>query len=94
MATGISLPGGDPYGLAILNPTRVWTSQENPCRTQDLRAKPRGFRPPQSLAYVDTKTGDRLIRNGRLVAARLRASGVWVALSDRTLPALRVGDCP
>ena len=29
---------------------------------QDLRAKPQGFRPPQSFAYVDTKTGDRLIR--------------------------------
>ena len=29
---------------------------------QDLRAKPRGFRPPQSFAYVDTKTGDGLIR--------------------------------
>lgn len=29
---------------------------------QDLRAKPRGFRPPQSFAYVDTKTGDRFIR--------------------------------
>ena len=29
---------------------------------QDLRAKPQGFRPPQSFAYVDTKTGDRLIQ--------------------------------
>lgn len=29
---------------------------------QDLRAKPQGFRPPQSFAYVDTKTGDQLIR--------------------------------
>lgn len=29
---------------------------------QDLRAKPRGFRPPQSFAYVDAKTGDRFIR--------------------------------
>ncbi len=29
---------------------------------QDLRAKPKGFRPPQSFAYVDTKTGDGLIR--------------------------------
>ena len=29
---------------------------------QDLRAKPRGFRPPQSFAYVDTKTGHQLIR--------------------------------
>ncbi|MDE0614767.1 MAG: ASCH domain-containing protein [bacterium] len=29
---------------------------------QDLRAKPRGFRPPQSFAYVDTKTGHRLLR--------------------------------
>ncbi len=29
---------------------------------QDLRAKPRGFRPPQSFAYVDTKTGNRLLR--------------------------------
>ena len=29
---------------------------------QDLRAKPRGFRPPQSFAYVDTKTGDRLLQ--------------------------------
>ena len=29
---------------------------------QDLRAKTRGFRPPQSFAYVDTKTGHRLLR--------------------------------
>lgn len=29
---------------------------------QDLRAKPRGFRPPQSFAYVDTNTGNRLMR--------------------------------
>ena len=29
---------------------------------QDLRARPQGFRPPQSFAYVDTKTGDQLIR--------------------------------
>ena len=29
---------------------------------QDLRAKPRGFRPPQSFAYVDAKTGHQLIR--------------------------------
>ena len=29
---------------------------------QDLRATPRSFRPPQSFAYVDTKTGDRLLR--------------------------------
>lgn len=33
-----------------------------PISLQDLRAKPKGFRPPQSFAYVDTKTGDRLIR--------------------------------
>lgn len=29
---------------------------------QDLRARPRGFRPPQSFSYVDSKTGDRLLR--------------------------------
>lgn len=29
---------------------------------QDLRAKPRGFRPPQSFAYIDTNTGNRLLR--------------------------------
>ena len=29
---------------------------------QDLRADPIGFRPPQSFAYVDTKTADRLLR--------------------------------
>ena len=29
---------------------------------QDLRSKPGSFRPPQSFAYVDTKTGDRLLR--------------------------------
>lgn len=29
---------------------------------QDLRAKPKGFRPPQSFAYVDAKTGHRLLR--------------------------------
>ncbi|MYB10905.1 MAG: ASCH domain-containing protein [Acidimicrobiia bacterium] len=28
---------------------------------QDLRANPRGFRPPQSFAYVDAKTGHRLL---------------------------------
>ena len=29
---------------------------------QDLRAKREGFRPPQSFAYVDTKTGGRFIQ--------------------------------
>lgn len=29
---------------------------------QDLRAKPRGFRPPQSFAYVDADTGNLLMR--------------------------------
>ena len=29
---------------------------------QDLRATPKSFRPPQSFAYVDTKTGNRLLR--------------------------------
>ena len=29
---------------------------------QDLRARPNGFRPPQSFAYVDTDTGDRLMQ--------------------------------
>ena len=29
---------------------------------QDLRATPRSFRPPQSFAYVDTKTGNRLMQ--------------------------------
>ena len=29
---------------------------------QDLRAKAKGFRPPQSFAYVDTKTGDRFMQ--------------------------------
>ena len=29
---------------------------------EDLRARPRGFRPPQSFAYVDTQTGDRLMK--------------------------------
>lgn len=29
---------------------------------QDLRAKPKGFRPPQSFAYVDADTGNRLVQ--------------------------------
>ncbi|WP_419846954.1 ASCH domain-containing protein [Candidatus Poriferisocius sp.] len=29
---------------------------------QDLRAEPIAFRPPQSFAYVDARTGDRLLR--------------------------------
>ena len=33
-----------------------------PIPLQDLRAKPEVLRPPQSFAYVDAKTGDRLIR--------------------------------
>ena len=28
---------------------------------QDLRARPRGFRPPQSFAYVDAQTGGRIL---------------------------------
>lgn len=28
---------------------------------EDLRATPRGFRPPQSFAYVDAETGSRLM---------------------------------
>ena len=33
-----------------------------PIALKDLRAKPKGFRPPQSFAYIDTKTGDQFIR--------------------------------
>lgn len=29
---------------------------------QDLRAKPSRIRPPQSFAYIDARTGDRLLR--------------------------------
>lgn len=29
---------------------------------QELRARPGGFRPPQSFSYLDTKTADRLLR--------------------------------
>lgn len=29
---------------------------------RDLRARPRGFRPPQSFAYVDAATGKRLLQ--------------------------------
>jgi predicted transcriptional regulator len=29
---------------------------------QDLRDKPNRFRPPQSFAYIDTKTGDRILQ--------------------------------
>ena len=32
-----------------------------PIPLQDLREYPRGFRPPQSFAYVDTTTGHRLM---------------------------------
>ena len=28
----------------------------------DLRSRPRGFRPPQSLAYVDAETGNELLQ--------------------------------
>ena len=44
--------------LALAQPQSL--SSEVPL--QDLRAKPRGFRPPQSFAYVDTKTGNQLLR--------------------------------
>ena len=48
--TGTALTLSDPQALS------------RPIPLQDLRAKPRGFRPPQSFAYVDTKTGNQLIR--------------------------------
>ena len=44
--------------LTLTEPRRF--SQRVPL--QDMRAKPKSFRPPQSFAYVDAKTGDRLIR--------------------------------
>ena len=29
---------------------------------EDLRAEPKGFRPPQSFSYIDTETGHHLLR--------------------------------
>ena len=37
-------------------------SLSRPIPLQDLRAKPKGFRPPQSYAYVDARIGNQLIR--------------------------------
>ncbi len=48
--TGTALTLSEPQALS------------RPIPLQDLRAKPRNFRPPQSFAYVDTKTGNQLIR--------------------------------
>ena len=42
---------------------------------QDLRAKPRRFRPPQSFAYVDTKTGNQLIRMGLAQDSTTKSTG-------------------
>ncbi len=50
VAKGTALTLSDPQTLS------------RPIPLQDLRAKPRNFRPPQSFAYVDTKTGNQLIR--------------------------------
>ena len=44
--------------LTLSNPQAL----SRPIPLQDLRASPRNFRPPQSFAYVDTKTGNQLIR--------------------------------
>ena len=44
--------------LTLIQPSAF--SQQIPLH--DLRARPKGFRPPQSFAYVDTKAGDQLIR--------------------------------
>lgn len=51
--------GVDVGAALTLTEPRVFDRQVS---LQDLRAKPRGFRPPQSFAYVDTKTGHRFIR--------------------------------
>ena len=50
VAKGTALTLSDPQALS------------RPIPLQDLQAKPRSFRPPQSFAYVDTKTGNQLIR--------------------------------
>ncbi len=42
---------------------------------EDLRATPRGFRPPQSFAYVDAETGSRLM--GRRSSSARRSSQSW-----------------
>lgn len=47
-------------GTALTLTEPRWFARSVPL--QDMRAKPKSFRPPQSFAYVDTKTGDRLIR--------------------------------
>ena len=47
-------------GTALRSPSHKHSAGRS--LLQDLRAKPRSFRPPQSFAYVDTKTGNQLIR--------------------------------
>lgn len=44
--------------LTLTDPQRF--GEQVPLR--EMRAHPAGFRPPQSFAYVDTRTGDRLIQ--------------------------------
>ena len=51
-------------GLAAGTALTLTQPQSLSCKIplQDLRAKPRGFQPPQSFAYVDTDTGNLLMR--------------------------------
>lgn len=51
---------GVEVGTALTLDEQRPLSRKVPLR--DLRAKPRGFRPPQSFSYVDSKTGDRLLQ--------------------------------
>ena len=50
LAKGTALTLSEPQALS------------RPIPLQDLRAKPKGFRPPQSYAYVDARIGNQLIR--------------------------------
>ena len=44
--------------LSLASPRRL----SRPIPLAELRSRPKGFRPPQSFAYVDTETGKRLLQ--------------------------------
>ena len=90
--TGVSYPEFQQYFEGVAIGTALTLTHPKPLDPkiplEVLRASPRGFRPPQSYAYVDTQTGDRLMQTAALTSWRIRGDGrdVWEPRRVRFVP--------
>ena len=72
--------------LSLASPRRL----SRPIPLAELRSSPKGFRPPQSFAYVDTETGKRLLQMAAQSTDRTPAKPCH-CVCPRGVPAIPAG---